>query len=82
MKWFKVIFVFCVMLLVMMVFVGCVGLVIKESMGGYIDDIVVIIKVKMVFFNDKDIKFLEISVQIFKGCVQLSGFVFFVESVK
>lgn len=54
----------------------------KESTGGYIDDTVVTTKVKTALFNDKDIKSSEISVQTFKGRVQLSGFVSSAESAK
>ena len=43
---------------------------------------VVTTKVKTALFNDKDIKSSEISVQTFKGRVQLSGFVSSAESAK
>ena len=39
-------------------------------------------KVKTALFNDKDIKSSEISVQTFKGRVQLSGFVSSAETAK
>ena len=58
------------------------GMPTKESTGGYIDDTVVTTKVKTALFNDKDIKSSEISVQTFKGRVQLSGFVSSAESAK
>lgn len=75
MKWFKAIPAFCATLLVTTALAGCAGSATKESTGGYIDDTVVTTKVKTALFNDKDIKSSEISVQTFKGRVQLSGFV-------
>ncbi len=47
----------------------------KESTGGYIDDTVITTKVKSSLLADKSIKSTEISVETFKGRVQLSGFV-------
>jgi osmotically-inducible protein OsmY len=80
MKWFKAIPAFCATLLVTTALAGCAGSATKESTGGYIDDTVVTTKVKTALFNDKDIKSSEISVQTFKGRVQLSGFVSSAES--
>ncbi|HBQ9385068.1 BON domain-containing protein [Klebsiella pneumoniae] len=76
MKWFKAIPAFCATLLVTTALAGCAGSATKESTGGYIDDTVVTTKVKTALFNDK------ISVQTFKGRVQLSGFVSSAESAK
>lgn len=47
----------------------------SEGTGGYIDDTVVTTKVKAALLADKTIKSREISVETFKGRVQLSGFV-------
>ena len=47
----------------------------SEGTGGYIDDTVVTTKVKSALLADKTIKSTEISVETFKGRVQLSGFV-------
>lgn len=47
----------------------------SEGTGGYIDDTVVTTKVKSALLADKTIKSREISVETFKGRVQLSGFV-------
>lgn len=44
-------------------------------MGGYIDDMVINTKVKTPLLGDKNIKSREVSVETFKGRVQLSGFV-------
>ena len=82
MKWFKAIPAFCATLLVTTALAGCAESATKESTGGYIDDTVVTTKVKTALFNDKDIKSSEISVQTFKGRVQLSGFVSSAESAK
>ncbi len=47
----------------------------NQRTGGYIDDTVVTTKVKSALLADKNIKSREISVETFKGRVQLSGFV-------
>lgn len=75
MRGFKAFSAFCAMLLVAVSLAGCAGSSTKESTGGYIDDTVVTTKVKAALFNDKSIKSSEISVETFKGRVQLSGFV-------
>jgi len=46
----------------------------KEGTGGYIDDTVITTKVKTALLGDKNIKSSEISVETFKGRVQLRGF--------
>jgi osmotically-inducible protein OsmY len=62
--------------LVLVVFMaGCAGTRQKESTGEYIDDSVITAKVKAEIFNDPMLKVLQISVETFKGVVQLSGFV-------
>ncbi|SFM95299.1 BON domain-containing protein [Izhakiella capsodis] len=48
----------------------------KEGTGGYIDDTVITTKVKSQLFGDEQLKNTnQISVETFKGRVQLSGFV-------
>lgn len=47
----------------------------KESTGQYVDNSVLTAKVKAAIFNDPTLKSSEITVQTFKGEVQLSGFV-------
>lgn len=54
---------------------GCAGSTTQESTGNYIDDTVVTTKVKSALLNAKSIKSTEISVETYKGRVQLSGFV-------
>lgn len=46
----------------------------KESTGEYIDDSVITTKVKAAFVEDKMVDAGDISVETYKGIVQLSGF--------
>jgi osmotically-inducible protein OsmY len=46
-----------------------------ESTGNYIDDSVITTKVKSLLAEDDFLKSFQISVETFKGTVQLSGFV-------
>ena len=55
--------------------VGCAATTTRDSTGQYIDDSAVTTKVKTVLFNDPSLKSNEISVETYKGRVQLSGFV-------
>jgi len=57
------------------VVLGCAGTANKESTGEYVDDSWITSKVKAAFVRDKTLKASEISVETFKGTVQLSGFV-------
>jgi len=54
---------------------GCAGTPQQESTGEYIDDTAITTKVKTAIFNEPSLKSAEISVETFKGVVQLSGFV-------
>jgi len=54
---------------------GCAGNKHRESTGEYIDDSVITTKVKAEIFDDPMLKVFQISVESFKGVVQLSGFV-------
>ena len=47
----------------------------KESTGEYIDDSGITASVKAVIYNDPMLKVGQISVESYKGVVQLSGFV-------
>jgi osmotically-inducible protein OsmY len=47
----------------------------KESAGEYVDDSVITTKVKALLAKDDFLKSFQISVESFKGTVQLSGFV-------
>lgn len=54
---------------------GCAGTRTSESTGEYVDDAAITTKVKAAFVKDKMVKAGEITVETFKGVVQLSGFV-------
>src|SRR5258707_14742510 len=54
---------------------GCGSTPTKESTGEYIDDATITTKVKAALVKDDTTKAREISVETFKGVVQLSGFV-------
>lgn len=54
---------------------GCASTPTSESTGEYIDDSVITTKVKAAFAKDKTVSAMAISVETFKGVVQLSGFV-------
>ena len=53
----------------------CAGGKRYESTGEYIDDSAITSKVKASILGDPKLKTLQISVETFKGVVQLSGFV-------
>jgi hyperosmotically inducible protein len=54
---------------------GCASTATRESTGEYVDDSTVTIKVKAAFVKDPIVKASEVTVETFKGVVQLSGFV-------
>jgi osmotically-inducible protein OsmY len=54
---------------------GCAGSSTSASTGEYIDDATITTKVKAKLFESKDTSGTAISVETFKGTVQLSGFV-------
>jgi osmotically-inducible protein OsmY len=55
--------------------VGCASMAPQENTGEYIDDSAITAKVKTALVNEPTLKSTEISVETFKGRVQLSGFV-------
>lgn len=55
--------------------IGCSSGPAKESTGQYIDSAAITTKVKAAFVKDDELKAFSISVDTFKGVVQLSGFV-------
>jgi len=59
----------------LLVLVGCASTAKNEGTGEYIDDSVITAKVKAAVLNDGALKSSEISVETYKGVVQLSGFV-------
>ena len=62
-------------LLVLAVIAGCASTRTQESTGQYFDDSTITTKVKAAIFDDPALKVFDISVETFKGVVQLSGFV-------
>lgn len=54
---------------------GCASSPTQEGTGEYVDDSVITSKVKSAIFGEPSLKSIEISVETFKGVVQLSGFV-------
>ncbi|AMV73767.1 BON domain-containing protein [Desulfuromonas carbonis] len=63
-------------------FTGCAATAKHESTGQYVDNSVITSKVKAAIFNEPTLKSLQITVESFKGEVQLSGFVDSAASVK
>jgi osmotically-inducible protein OsmY len=61
--------------LFMVSLVGCASGPGKEGTGEYVDDAVISTKVRAALFNEPNLKSSEISVETYKGVVQLSGFV-------
>jgi len=54
---------------------GCASNAKQESVAEFVDDSVITAKVKSAFVEDKEVSALRISVETYKGVVQLSGFV-------
>jgi hypothetical protein len=57
------------------IFMACASTSTQESTGEYVDDSVITSKVKSLLANDDFFKSFKISVETYKGTVQLSGFV-------
>lgn len=74
MKYFKICSSF-LMAVTMLVAIGCASTATESSTGEMIDDTVITTKVKAAIFQDEELSSSEISVETFKGVVQLSGFV-------
>ena len=64
-----------VLLMLMVAFVACASTSKQESTGEYVDDSVITTKVKALLAADDFLKSFQISVETFRGTVQLSGFV-------
>ena len=64
-----------VLVMLMVAFVACASTRTQESTGEYVDDSVITTKVKALLAEDDFLKSFEISVETYKGTVQLSGFV-------
>lgn len=63
-------------------FLGCASTQTHESTGQYVDDSAITTKVKSAIFTDPSLKVLQITVETYKGVVQLSGFVDSAQSMK
>lgn len=61
--------------LVLLTVSGCASGPQKEGAGEYFDDAIVSTRVRAQLLNEPDLSSNEISVETFKGVVQLSGFV-------
>ena len=64
-----------VLLMLIATFVACASTSKQESTGEYVDDSVITTKVKALLAEDDFLKSFQISVETYKGTVQLSGFV-------
>ena len=62
-------------LMLIATFAACASTPKQEGAGEYVDDSVITTKVKSLLAADDFLKSFEISVETFKGIVQLSGFV-------
>lgn len=70
----------CVWLLVSLL--GCAATPTSSSTGQMLDDSVITTKVKAAILEEPALKTMEISVETYKGVVQLSGFVDSAQSVQ
>ena len=61
--------------MLMLAFVACDSTSKKEGAGEFVDDSVITTKVKALLAEDDFLKSFQISVETYKGTVQLSGFV-------
>jgi hypothetical protein len=66
---------FLVILILIATFAACGSTRTDESAGEYVDDSVITTKVKSLLAADDFLKSFQISVETYKGIVQLSGFV-------
>ena len=64
-----------VLLMVIAIFVACGSTSKQTSPGEYVDDSVITTKVKSLLAADDFLKSFQVSVETYKGTVQLSGFV-------
>ncbi len=64
-----------VLLMLITTFAACASTRTHESTGEYVDDSVITTKIKSLLAEDDFFKSFQISVETFKGTVQLSGFV-------
>ena len=75
MKKRKIVIRCLVLFMLIATFGACASTRTQESTGEYVDDSVITTKVKSLLANDDFFKSFQISVETYKGTVQLSGFV-------
>ena len=75
MKKSNIVIHFLVILMLIATLAACAATRTQSSAGEYVDDSVITTKVKSLLAQDDFLKSFEISVETFKGTVQLSGFV-------
>ena len=75
MKNIRFMFCYSLIFLVIAAFAGCASTATRGSTGDYVDDTVITTKVKALLAEDDFLKSFKISVETYKGTVQLSGFV-------
>ena len=66
---------YLVLIMLVATFMACASTPKQESTGEFVDDSVITTKVKTLLAADDFLKSFQISVESFKGTVQLSGFV-------
>src|SRR5512143_4210133 len=66
---------YLVLLMLIATLAACASTSTRESTGEYVDDSAITTKVKAQLANDDFFKSFQISVETYKGIVQLSGFV-------
>jgi hyperosmotically inducible protein len=66
---------YLVLLMLVATFAACASTRTHESTGEYVDDSTITTKVKALLAEDDFLKSFQISVETYKGTVQLSGFV-------
>jgi len=71
----RMLLLFVAGLLVVAFFMGCASTKTSSSTGEYFDDTVITTKIKALLVKDTALKSFQISVETYKGVVQLSGFV-------
>ena len=66
---------YVILLMLIAAIAACASTSKQASTGEYVDDSVITTKVKSLLANDDFLKSFQISVETYKGTVQLSGFV-------
>ncbi len=66
---------YLVLLMLIVSLAACASTRTRESTGEYVDDSVITTKIKTLLAQDDFLKSFQISVETYKGTVQLSGFV-------